>query len=232
MTQESSSPLSPEAEVLAPEDRPKVDHLITEDDTPVDSISHERQQRLLVESLYSSWAGPGEGRPFLAMSNVGLFYSVHQPPFVPNVMLSLDVRAPQDIHAKSHRSYFIWEYGKPPDVVIEIISHRKGAETESWLRDYAQIGIDYYVIFDPTDQLGAGVLRVYGLHEGVYRLSDETMLPTVGLGLTLWTGAYQGMKGMWLRWCDLDGRLILTGAECADQMRQRAEQARQRANEP
>ena len=41
--------------------------LITEDDTPVDNLPSAKQQRLLVESLYSSWQGPGEGGPFLAM---------------------------------------------------------------------------------------------------------------------------------------------------------------------
>lgn len=63
MTQASSSLLLPAAEVLAPEEWPEVDHLVTEDDTPVDNIFSERQQHLLVEPLHSSWAGPGEGRP-------------------------------------------------------------------------------------------------------------------------------------------------------------------------
>ncbi|MFP4441437.1 MAG: hypothetical protein ACLFVO_29765 [Chloroflexaceae bacterium] len=58
---------------MPPEEWPDVEHLVTEDDTPVDIFSS-KQQRLLVEPLYSSWDGPGNGRPFLAMSNIGLFY--------------------------------------------------------------------------------------------------------------------------------------------------------------
>jgi len=48
-----------------------IQHLITEDDTPVDNLPSEKQQRLLTEPLYSAWSGPGAGRTFLAAANVG-----------------------------------------------------------------------------------------------------------------------------------------------------------------
>src|SRR4051812_3694540 len=104
----SSDPLM----VLPPELQPCVDHLVTEDDAPLDNIFHEKQQRLLTESLYSSWTGPGAGRPFVAMANVGMFYQIHTPAVVPDLLLSLDVTAPADPWPKYARSYFIWEYGK------------------------------------------------------------------------------------------------------------------------
>ena len=92
-------PEEPPPDVLArlwAEAWPCVDDLVTEDDTPVDNFPSAKQQRLLVESLYSSWAGPGEGRTFLADANVGLFYTVHQPPLVPDFFLSLDVEVAED----------------------------------------------------------------------------------------------------------------------------------------
>ena len=58
-------------EVLA-EHLPQVDNLVTEDDTPGDDLFSAKQQRLLVESLYASWAGPEDGCPFLADANVGV----------------------------------------------------------------------------------------------------------------------------------------------------------------
>jgi hypothetical protein len=167
-----------------------------------------------------------------------VFYAIRQPPLVPDAFLSLDVQAPADLWPKSHRSYFLWEYGKPPDAVIEVVSNQKGAEAERKLRVYARIGVPYYGIFDPINQLAGGVLRVYRLHEGVYRLSEEQWLPMVGLGLTLWQGVYEGLAQTWLRWCDQDGNVIPTGAERAaaavqqvEQERQRAEQERQRAEQ-
>jgi hypothetical protein len=46
-TTETDEELGP----LPPELWPEVEHLVTEDDTPVDNIFSEKQQRLLTESL-------------------------------------------------------------------------------------------------------------------------------------------------------------------------------------
>src|SRR5271156_6196248 len=86
--------------VLPPEDQPCLDHIVIEDGKPVDGIFSERQMRLLAEALYGSWAGPGEGRTFVALVNVGLFFSTDQPPLVPDVMLSLDVQLSSDLSQK------------------------------------------------------------------------------------------------------------------------------------
>ena len=106
--------------------RPCLDSIITEDETPVDNVFSEKQQRLLTEPLYSSWDA---GRKFMAMANVGLFYAVRQPPLVPDVLLSLDVEITGDWLAKEHRSYFVWEFGKAPEAVVEIVSNSEGGET-------------------------------------------------------------------------------------------------------
>jgi Uma2 family endonuclease len=210
---------------------PNIDHIVTEDDTPVDNLFSEKQQRLLTEPLYSSWSGPGEDRPFLAAANVGVFYAVHQPPLVPDVFLSLDVQAPQEWWSKPHRSYFVWEFGKPPEVAIEIVSNQAGQEDTTKLRRYAWAAVPYYVIFDPAQHLEDEVLRVYELElsRRQYQQLAEAWLPGVGLGLQLWEGVYEGGQATWLRWCDQAGQLIPTGAERAEQAENQREQERQRA---
>ena len=215
--------------VLAPEDIPRVEDLVTEDDTPVDNLFAERQQRLLVEPLYSSWAEPG--RSFLAASNVGFFYAVKKPPLVPDALLSMDVEIPADVWIKSHRSYFLWEYGKPPDVAIEIVSDTRGDEEGYKLQLYARVGVPYYVIWDPRNLLEGGLLRAFVLREKTYLPLEKPWFPAVALGLMTWEGKYGGVEGLWLRWCDEDGRVILTGEERAEQERQRAEQEHQRAEQ-
>jgi hypothetical protein len=70
---------------------------VTEDDTPVDNIFSEKQQRLLTEPLYSSWQLQGGPARFLALVNVGLFFAIDQPPYVPGMTLRLDVERPKDI---------------------------------------------------------------------------------------------------------------------------------------
>ena len=224
-------PFEPGATALSPDDWPDMSHIVTEDDTPVDNIFSEKQQRLLTGPLYASWSGPGADRPFVALANVGLFFGIDLPPLVPDVMLSLDVRIPDEVFTKPHRSYFIWVYGKPPEVVIEVVSNREGGEGDRKLDKYAQLGIAYYVIFDPERHLGAKVLRIYRLNGGIYRPATNGIMPSVGLGLRLWEGEYEGMAATWLRWYDEDGRLIPTGAERADSESQRADEERQRADE-
>ncbi len=216
--------------VLGPEDEPDLDALITEDDAPVDNLFTEKQQRLLTESLSSSWEGPGEGRPFQVMSNVGLFNKNKMPPLVPDCMLVLDVSAAENLRAKENRSYFRWVVGKAPEVVIEIVSDRRGDEETLKKGDYARMGVPFYVIFDPDDLLGGGALRCFVLEGGRYRRAQQEWFEAVGLGLTLWQGAYEGARETWLRWCDRAGRVIPTGAERADEERRRADDATARAD--
>lgn len=211
--------------VLGPDSIP-VDHLVTEDDTPVDNVFSEREQRLLVDSLYVSWPGPGKGRPFLALANVGVFFSPNEPPVVPDFLLALDVQPVKSGKAplrKRNRAYFTWIYNKAPDVVIEIVSNRKGGERGYKLSLYAEIGIPYYVIHDPDHWLSDITLEVFQLQGRHYRPMKKHWLPKVGLGLELWVGQFERFHDDWLRWCNKEGQILLTGEERATLEKQRAD---------
>ncbi len=222
---------SPSALELAPEEYPNIDDVVIDDGMPVENLFVEKQQRLLTEPLYSSWAGPSQGGSFKVYSNVGLFWRYKQPPLVPDVMLALDIPVNVDLSQKENRSYFIWVIGKPPEVVIEIVSDRRGGEADVKMREYARIGVAYYVILDPANYLDGGVLRVFERCGQHFRGIDSTWMADVGLGLILWEGSYEEQPARWLRWCDEQGNVILTGQERAEQERQRAEQERQRADQ-
>ena len=208
---------------------PDISQLIIEDEKSVDNFLSEKQQRLLAEVLYSSWLPPTDSRTFIAAANVGVFYGIGLPPLVPDVFLSLDVTMPEDWREKKNRTYFVWEFGKAPDVVIEIVSNREGNELGSKLTDYARMAAGYYVVFDPLQVLGEEKLRTYQLAVRRYVEMENSWLEEVGLGLTLWEGVFEGKQDIWLRWCDKEGNVLPTGAERAIQAEQRAEQAEQRA---
>jgi Uma2 family endonuclease len=208
---------------------PDIQCLITEDETPVDNLPSEKHQRLLTESLYSSWAGPGEGRPFLAAANVGIFALARNPAIVPDVFLSLDVQVADDWWQRAHCSYFLWEFGKPPDLVLEIVSNTEGEEDGEKKRRYAWMRVSYYVIYDPLQQIMPDVLTIYRLRDLAYERQEAPLFPSLRLGLTLWEGMFEGKHDTWLRWTDEYGAIIPTGKERAEQERQRAEQERQRA---
>ncbi|MCP3913160.1 MAG: Uma2 family endonuclease, partial [Actinomycetia bacterium] len=178
----------PAVEWLPPELWPGFDELVTEDDTPVDNLFSEKQQRLLTGTLYSAhWTD----RSFVAMANVGLFYASGVPPAVPDMLLSLDVEAPDDMWPKQNRSYFVAKYGKVPEVVIEVVSNREGGEDTTKPGVYAGIGVSHYVIFDPDRSLGAEVLRLHRLDHGRYVPTARGWLSQVGLGLALWEGSFE-----------------------------------------
>ncbi len=207
------------------------DALITEDDTPVDNIPSEKQQRLLTEPLYSSWQGPGDQRPFLAAANIGVFSQTELPAIVPDVFLSLDVAVARDWWLKKHRSYFIWDVGKPPDLVIEIVSNTIGNENGEKRKKYAWMRVPFYVIYDPRLEVMEEALTVYELRELHYERRENRLFACLNLGLTLWEGEFEGKVDTWLRWTDGQGKLIPTGKERAEQEQQRAEQEQQRAEE-
>jgi hypothetical protein len=147
------------------------------------------------------------------------------------MLLSLDVQVPADLWPKAHRSYFVWEYGKPPDVIVEVVSNREGGEDNEKRHGYARIGVPYYAIFDPEQWLGEQLLRCYRLEIRTYRQMDEPIwLAGVNLGLRLWQGRYENHENTWLRWVDAEGRVIPTGAERADHEQQRADHEQQRAD--
>ena len=204
-----------------------IETLVTEDDTPVDNMPSEKQQRLLTEPLYSSWSGPGDGRIFLAAANVGVFPEPRNPAIVPDVFVSLDVQPHRNWWDKAHRSYFLWEFGKPPELVVEIVSNQKGNEVGRKRQRYAAMGVEYYVIHDPLHQVMDDELRVYRLSGRGYERRESPWFPELRLGLTLWDGVFEAVRHRWLRWADEHGTLIPTGRERADDEHRRAEQAEQ-----
>ena len=169
------------------------------------------------------------GRPLLAAANVGVFYGEGQPAIVPDALVSLDVELAADLWPKPNRSYFIWRFGKPPDAVVEIVSNREGGELARKRERYAQLGVAYYVVFDPQRVLGEEVLRCYELRGRTYAPCAGGWLGDIGLGVRLWEGDYEGVRAVWLRWCDQEGNVIPTGAELAEAERQRAEEEQRRA---
>ncbi|MGQ9805116.1 MAG: Uma2 family endonuclease, partial [Chlorobiales bacterium] len=220
-------------------EEPDISHIEIDDGKPVDNMIADKQHRLLVSSLYTNWK-PKE--KFVATTNVGVFFSVSQPPIVPDVLISFGVDVPtweQFISHKKYRAYFVWVFGKPPDVVVEVVTNRKGDELTDKLKIYAEIRVPYYVVYDWMGIYGEPKVRVFKLSGAGYMLKNDLRIDEYGLQVGLWKGSFEGIEsGEWLRWYDADGNLLLTYEEwqvhTAAQVnaeRQRAEAEKQRAEE-
>ena len=229
-TNPPSTPHKAAAFYMPPASWPNYDHIVTEDNKPVDSFYDGSQMPLLTSVLYDGWTGPGENRPYVAMANCGLFYSFNEPPIVPDVMLSLDVQIFL-LPKKRQRSYFAWELGKVPDAAIEIVSGTDGDELGRKLEIYERIGVPYYIVWDPRFYLDKTPLHCY-VRQGRKYEKNGTWFPQIGLGVTEWQGEYENDEAIWLRWCDANGIVLLTGGEkSAQEGMRRAREGTRRARE-
>lgn len=200
-------------------DIPDANLLITEDDTPVDNLASAKQQRLLVSSLYSSL----QNQIFLAEANVGVYHTYGEPAIVPDVFVSFDVQTPENWWEKENRCYLVWKFGKSPELVIEIVSNKEGNELGKKLEVYEQMRVAYYVVYDPNQNLGEQVLRIYTIKGRRYIETTDNWLEDIGLGITLWNGEFEGRNDTWLRWCYQDGTVLATGDERAQNAEHRAQ---------
>ncbi|MBF0451909.1 MAG: Uma2 family endonuclease, partial [Candidatus Magnetomorum sp.] len=162
----------------------------------------------------------------------GIYEKIPVHPIVPDVFLSLDVKYADDIWKKKNRCYMIGIFGKPPELVIEIVSNKIGQENTTKRDKYASMGINYYVIFDPG-------LHIIPSKLCAYKLVDQSYVPKphkeyiwfedLNVGLKIHEGIFEEMDAEWLRWCDGNGNMLLTGTESRDIEKQRAESEKQRA---
>ncbi len=214
---------------VIPDEEIDWDAIITEDETPVDNYITEHDYTFLTVPLNDNFVHSIHGKRFIVVSDVGIFSEPKEPPIVPDVFLSLGLQISPDQSHKRNRSYFMWLTGKPPEVVIEIVSNQEGGEDTTKLARYAHLGVKYYAIYDPLHELSNQTLRFFVLRNQRYVRATDTWMPDVELGLTLWTGEYRGLEGDWLRWCDRNGQVIPTGAELFIQERVRSERALEQA---
>lgn len=217
-------------------EEPDYEQFETENDDPVDNIFSEIQQRLLIDPLFANkWTE----RDFWASANVGIYYAINEPPVVPDMFLSLDLRKPKDWFKKENKCYYTWKAGKAPELVVEVISNKVGKENKEKLDKYAQMGVLYYILVDPHLNLYEERLTVLVLEQKQYKKldSDYFYMPEIELGMMIWEGLFEEEKAPWARWCSKEGEVLHTGAEKslaeakrAEQEKERAEQEKERAD--
>ncbi|KPA18031.1 protein containing DUF820, partial [Candidatus Magnetomorum sp. HK-1] len=180
------------------DNKPEINYdiLITEDDTPVDNFFCEKQLRLLPDSLKASW---DRETPYIVVADVGIYEEIPDKPIVPDVFLSLDVQYAENIWEKKNRCYMIGIFGKPPELVIEVVSNKVGRENTTKLDKYASMGIKYYAIFDPDLHILPRKLHAYQLFNQSYILLPKNNINNciwfedLNVGLKIQEGVIEGM---------------------------------------
>ncbi|NJM73382.1 MAG: Uma2 family endonuclease [Scytonema sp. RU_4_4] len=201
-----------------------------DDGIPMETQRHKFQMDLLIETLEFWLAQREDG---FVSGNMFVYYSMAQ-------VRNKDFKGPDffvvlGVPKGERRSWVVWEEGKAPDVVIELLSESTAAadKNEKKLIYQNQMRVPEYFWFDPfnpDDWAG------FSIQQGVYQplvLNERNQLvsQSLGLGLQRWQGKYRGVDTVWLRWATIEGEVLPTGAEIAQQEHQRAEQERQRAEQ-
>lgn len=197
---------------------PSAEDLPDSDDTPVDNELQDLIPHLLKDILALIWS---ERQDWYFGVDMGIYYDPYEPAIVPDGFLSVGV--PRIIDEDLRLSYVLWEEQKVPILALEIVSHKRRKEYTQKKDFYAEMGILYYVIYNPLRKRKPK-LEVYELTQGTYKLltGEPIWLSEIGLGIGKEVGNYQGIKREWLYWYDEGGKRYLTPGERAVQAQERA----------
>lgn len=192
---------------------PSAKDLPDSDDIPVDNELQDLIPHLLKVILALIWS---ERMDWFFGVDMGIYYDPDEPAIVPDGFLSVGV--PRIIDSDLRLSYVLWEEQKLPIIVLEIVSQTRRGEYSKKKEDYAQLGILYYVIYNPLRKKKTR-LEVYQLNNGEYELlqGEPVWLSEIQLGIGRETGIYQGINREWLYWYDQQGKRYLTPEELIEQ---------------
>ncbi|MEM9007399.1 MAG: Uma2 family endonuclease [Cyanobacteria bacterium P01_F01_bin.86] len=208
---------------------PTQDELLCDDGIPMETHRHKLQMDLLVDPLIT-WLVIGQGRGFVG-GNMFVYFS-------PSQVRNQDYRGPDmfvalDVPVGERKSWVVWEEGKGPDIVIELLSESTAAQDKREKKEIyqKQLRVPEYFWFNPFDP---DDLAGFSLHRGVYKpiqpnAQGHLVSQQLGLELVRWQGVFKAVETTWLRWSTLDGVLLPTDKEEAIAARQQADQEQQRA---
>jgi Uma2 family endonuclease len=215
---------------------PTSDELPCSDDTPVDNEDQNLLPNVLLFLLNSIWAQRMDWYFGVDMAVYHLTSSNPRVPVVPDAFLSLGVERKKG--GKSRRSYVMWEeQGVVPILTLEMVSHKPGGEYDEKLAIYAQLGVLYYLIYNPEFWQRDRHLpfEMYKLVDGAYQLQigEPFWMSEVGLGIGRCQTVFGNVPQEQLAWFKEKGDRCLNEAEVERQQKDRlAERLRELGEDP
>ena len=200
-----------------------------DDGVPMESARHKAQMDLLIDALIP-WLEQREDG--YVGGNMFVYYSLAQ-------VRNRDFKGPDffavlGVPKGERRSWVVWEEGKAPDVVIELLSAStaEADKNEKRLIYQNQMRVPEYFWYDPFNPDDWEGFSLQQRYQPLIRNElNQLISQSLGLALQRWQGSYKGIDTVWLRWATLQGELLPTPQEIAEQERQLAEQQRQLAEQ-
>jgi Uma2 family endonuclease len=217
------------SEYHVPEPPPGEDELPYDDGEPMETDRHRKQMGVLIEPIELEWQGRDD---FYVGGNMAVYFSQLQ--VKKNDFRGPDVFVVLDTVRRERKSWVVWQEGRMPDVVIELLSPTtEDVDRGEKMRVYAKVlRVTHYYLFDPID----GRLEGYTLDPVKLDYTRMPPLPNgdlpcprLGLCLGIRRGVHHGIEADWLRWLDKSGRILPTDEEQARTAQDQARAADERA---
>jgi len=208
---------------------PTQDQLPCDDGVPMETQRHKMQMELLIHSLYPWLEQQDQG---YIGGNMFIYYSAAQ-------LKNQDFKGPDffavlDVPKVERKSWVVWEEGKAPDVIIELLSdstanHDKTIKKQIYQN---QMRVPEYFWYDPFSPEDFAGFRLNGrTYQPLTREDKSYFCEGLQLYLTRWEGTYEGVTTTWIRWADFEGNLLPTRGEIAVQAQAQARQAQAQAQQ-
>jgi Uma2 family endonuclease len=218
-----------ELEALGIELPPTEDELPCDDGMPMETQRHALQMQLLIDPLRLIWADRMDA---YVGGNMFIYFSLEQ-------VRHQDFRGPDffavlGVPKRERKSWVVWQEGKGPDVVIELLSESTAAQDKGEKKDIYQdrLRVPEYFLFDPFTAEWAGFVLRNRDYEPLTEDSQGRLISQcLELALLRWDGVYQDVEARWLRWVTLEETLLPTPQEVATETQQQAAEAQQHVAE-
>ena len=80
-----------------------------------------------------------------------------------------------DVSNRLRNSYVVWEEGKPPDFVLEVVSPSSRRRDKEKIDLYAKMGVPEFFLYDPDDKRGPALLGLELRDRGYVPLPEEPL---------------------------------------------------------
>jgi Uma2 family endonuclease len=210
---------------------------------------HYLQPQLLSATLRLSQYADDE---VFSVGDMNIYYDVDHPLWHKRPDWFAAVGVPRLYEGRDLRlSYVVWQERVNPFIIVELLSpgtekedlgqtarngqlrvKRGEDEVPTKWEVYEQIlRVPYYVVFDRyTNHLRA--FHLVGGHYQPLELVDQRLtISEWSVSLGVWQGTYRGIERLWLRWFDVQGKLMPTPEESVKAAGERADRLAQRLRE-
>ncbi len=220
---------------------PSSSELLDSDDIPVDNEDQNWIPNVLLMLLKNIWVdsarprSEGNRTDWFFGVGMGIYHTTGKNvrvPVVPDGFLSLGVARRKN--NKSRRSYILWEENDiSPALALEVVSWTPGGEYDDKKLIYANLGVLYYIIYNPEfwQRDGHQPLEIHKLIGSAYQLQsgEPFWMPEIGLGIGRSPEIFPDSQEEVLSWFDESGDRYLRPEEQAAQAKDEVAKAKAEA---